>query len=216
MFIEEAISHNFSGNKKLRMLELGDQLINDTDKLEYTGKEYFKNRGYSHISVDINGLHGAEVRNLCYPSQFQDFFDHFDICTNCGTSEHVEPFDKQYECYLIIHHCIKKGGLYVHIVPDVNERDERGLWIDHCRFYYGDYFFKKLAKMCDYKIIANKVINGHRCVAMQKSNDQNFSIDRTEFLSWIAIRNYSKMFYIRGIVRKLGVPNLLRFLKLRS
>ena len=96
-FIESSIEQVFGGTVSgLRMLELGDQVILDPNIAEETGKAYFTNRGLEHVSVDINGLHGAIVRDLTRPEQFQDWHGSYDVLTNAGTTEHVEPIESQY------------------------------------------------------------------------------------------------------------------------
>ena len=74
IFIESSIGQVFGGNTKgLRMLELGDQVMKVPNIHEKTGKDYFTIHGYKHTSVDINGLHGALVRDLTKPEQSKDW-----------------------------------------------------------------------------------------------------------------------------------------------
>ena len=58
-FIEASIEKAFVKTGNLRMLELGDQVIHDPAIPEKTGKAYFESRGFEHVSVDLNGRHGA-------------------------------------------------------------------------------------------------------------------------------------------------------------
>lgn len=190
-FIESSIEQVFGGNVTgLRMLELGDQIIGEQNITEETGKEYFTNRGFEHVSVDINGLHGAIARDLTKPEEFQHWHGLWDVLTNSGTTEHVEPFESQYECFGIIHDCIKVGGIAIHLVPDVHECDERGVWKNHCRYYYSASFFELLASECKYEVLSNTLINGLRCVAVRKTEDVPFMGNRAKFLDAIAQRDY--------------------------
>jgi len=216
-YIESSIEQAFGDARGLRMLELGDQVISEPDIAEETGKTYFVNRGLHHVSVDINGLHGAVVRDLTKPEQFVDWHGSFDILTNSGTSEHVEPFEAQYECFKIIHDCVRIGGIAVHLVPDVHERDKHGAWKDHCRYYYSKSFFELLAKECANELLSNTVINGLRCATVMKTNNTPFMDDRAEFLKSIAQRDYTKdpMDGLRTLLRRLGVGKLLRRVGLR-
>jgi len=189
-FIELSINRVFGENTAgLNMLELGDQIVKNPYVIEKTGKDYFTNRLYKHTSVDINGLHGALIRDLTKPEQFKDWHGLYDIITNAGTSEHVEPFESQYECFNILHDCLKIGGVAIHIVPDVYEHDERGAWIDHCHFYYSHLFFEVLAKVCGYELLSSEIIKGNRCVAMKKTMDTPFMKDSVKFLELIAQRD---------------------------
>ena len=185
-FIESSIKQVFGDKTKaLRMLEFGDQVIKDRTIPEKTGKDYFTNRGYNHTSIDINGRHGALVKDLARQEQFEDWHGLYDIITNAGTAEHVEPFDAQYDCFNIIHDCLKIGGVAIHIAPDVHEHDERGAWVGHCHFYYSHSFFEVLAKKCQYDMLLSEVIRGNRCVALRKTIDVPFIQDRSQLLLMI-------------------------------
>ena len=218
-FIESSIQHVFGEHASdLRMLELGDQIITDRSIAERTGKDYFTNRGYEHVSVDINGLHGAVVRDLTKPEQFHDWHASWDILTNSGTTEHVEPFELQYECFGILHDCIKTGGVAIHLIPDVHEHDKHGAWKNHCRYYYSDSFFEVLAKECEYELLSNTVIQGLRCAAVRKTKDVPFMSDRSKLLASIAQRDYQPYTLknvARTALRRTGVVELLRQLRLR-
>ncbi len=143
-FINHSVKVNFDNKKRLSglsMVELGDQVINDPNIPFKTGKDYFCSRNFKHISVDLNGLHGSQVRDLRKPEQFNDLEGKFDVLTNLGTTEHVEPYEYQYTCFKIIHRLVKKGGVMIHIVPDINLRNDKKAWVDHCRVYYSERFF---------------------------------------------------------------------------
>jgi hypothetical protein len=214
-FIESSIKQAFGGAVSgLRMLELGDQVIINPNIAEETGKAYFTNRGFEHVSVDINGLHGAIVRDLTRPEQFQDWHGSWDVLTNSGTTEHVEPFESQYECFGIIHDCIKVEGIAIHLIPDVYEHDEHGAWENHCRYYYSESFFELLAKECEYELLSNIVIGGLRCVTVKKTKNVPFMDDRSKFLELIAQRDY-RPDIARTFLRQIGVGKLLRRIGLR-
>lgn len=190
-FIESSIKQVFGKDTiGLHMLELGDQVIKSPGVTEKTGKDYFTNCGYTHTSVDINGLHGAVVRDLTKPEQFYDWYGLYDVLTNSGTTEHVEPFEAQYTCFNILHNCLKVGGMAVHMVPDVHAHDEHSAWRNHCGYYYSKSFFDMLADECEYELFANTEIKGLRCAAIRKAKDKPFMYDSVKFLSLIAQRDY--------------------------
>ncbi len=139
-FIEECISGTFGKLSGKKMLEFGNQRIIDGSIREKTGKDYFKNRGIDHICVDLNGLGGAIKLDLTKPELFSGFRGSFDIVTNAGTSEHIEPKSSQYECFLIAHDCLKVGGIAIHLVPDINELEDKRRWEGHCNNYYSEAF----------------------------------------------------------------------------
>lgn len=187
-YIDESIERAFGNAKNLRMLELGDQMINDRAIRERSGKAYYENRGFEHVSVDLNGNHGALVRDLRKPEQFEEWTNYWDVITNSGTTEHVEPFDTQYECFQILHDCLKVGGIAVHLNPDAEHRDNVGTWKNHCRIYYTESFYETLANDCEYELLSNKVIRGLRCAVVRKTKDGPFMRDRAKFLEHIAER----------------------------
>lgn len=215
-FIESSIEQGLGVGSGYRMLELGDQVIYDPHITEETGKAYFLNRGFEHISVDINGRHGAIVRDLTKPEQFIDWHGVYDVLTNAGTSEHVEPFESQYECFSIIHDCIKVGGVAIHLIPDMDERDKKGSWKNHCRYYYSTSFFEMLVKECEYEMLSNTAINGLRCVAVKKTKNTPFMADRAKFLESIAQRDYTNypIIIFRRLLRWIGIGKLLRWIGL--
>ena len=182
------------------MLELGDQCTNDITIPEKTGKHYFESRGFKHISVDLNGLHGSVVRDLTKPEQFEDWHGEWDIITNAGTTEHVEPFESQYDCFNIIHDCMKVGGIAIHLNPDVYELDVRGAWKNHCNYYYSKSFFEMLANECGYKLCRSKVINGLRCVVLRKIKNMPFMKDRKKLLEHIAQRKITPYYRMRHFI----------------
>lgn len=214
-YIESSIEQVFGNETRgLRMLELGDQVIGDPGIIEKTGKAYFTNRGYTHVSVDINGQHGSISRDLTKPEQFLDWRGSWDILTNSGTTEHVEPFEAQYECFGIIHDCVKVGGIAIHLLPDVEELDHRGAWKNHCRYYYSELFFELLVRECQYELLSSVVINGLRCVAVRKMSDAPFMKDRASFLSLVAQRDVFENPALAAL-KKLGVVKALTWLGLR-
>lgn len=180
--IDSAIADTF-GDSKVKMLELGNQHLPPKSIIK-TGKEYFTKKGHQHISVDINGQDGALVKDLTKPEQFAEWQGAFDIVTNAGTSEHVEPLPQQYECFKIIDSCLKVGGLAVHILPDVNARDQSGLWNNHCSYYYDATFFSAFNQW-GYKVLVNTIDSGLRLVVMQKIADNSFVGDRFELVNLI-------------------------------
>ena len=186
-FINVAVEKVYGSHiKDLKMLELGDQIVKKKSGLsEKTGKEYFTNLGYHHISVDLNGNRGSLIKDLTKPADFAEWPAYFDIVTNSGTTEHVEPFDSQYDCFKILHDCVKIGGLMIHLIPDIEPLNQ-GHFANHCNYYYSEKFFNDLALNCNYTILENTIMDNLRCVALVK-NSNNFWQDKTSFLKNINI-----------------------------
>ena len=139
-FIDECVAATLGELRGRRMLELGDQVIDHEAIPEKTGKQYYENRGVLHTSFDLNGQNGALRVDLSRRIRKPAWLGAFDIITNAGTTEHVEPFEAQYICFLNIHNCLRGGGVAVSIVPDVGELDRHGAWKDHCNHYYSHEF----------------------------------------------------------------------------
>jgi hypothetical protein len=209
-FINRNIANTVGELSGKKMLELGNQHIDDDSIPEKTGKEYFENRGVNHISVDLNGLDGALRLDLSKPRQFLQWNGYFDIITNFGTSEHVEPKSVQYECFLIMHSCLRVGGIAIHLLPDINELENKGCWRGHCANYYSMDFFKQLAENNNYKLVSLEIINGLVCSCLQKQSDIPFMEERDRFLEYITRKKIFIPKIIHYIRNPLEIPNIIR------
>jgi hypothetical protein len=178
-FVTEAIRLEFFQPNGLWMFELGNQRFAFPGGT--TGKKYFEEHGMMHTSIDINGEDGALPLDLRNPELFDDFSCRYDVLTNLGVTEHVEPIAKQYECFSIIHNVVRPGGIMIHMIPDVEELDISGAWNGHCNVYYRKEFFDKLAEHCDYTVLENKVIFGLRSVVLRKENAIGFTTNTDIF-----------------------------------
>jgi hypothetical protein len=124
--------------KGLRVLELGDQLLWPEGT---PAKEWFVSQGARHVSIDLNGRHGAVPLDLSMPIVDPEGFD---VVTDFGTSEHVADL---YQCWLNIHNLCKVGGLIIHAIPKV------GSWPDHGFHYVTMESFKWLSKETGCRIV---------------------------------------------------------------
>lgn len=182
---------DFSGRT---MLELGNQHISDEDRracpgiLEKTGKQYFENRGVKHVSIDLNAEDGALPIDLSQPIGRPEWRHSFDIVTNAGTSEHVEPLEAQYECFRNIHECLRPGGIAVHIVPSAEGLRDKGRWRNHCNNYYSREFFDMLAAHNGYRVVSFQFSDELILTCLQKTEDRPFMADRSAFLEPITRR----------------------------
>ena len=63
-FIDDCIASQLGSMQGLRMLELGNQHVDDKKGrvAEKTGKAYYTNRGCEHVSIDLNEEDGALPR----------------------------------------------------------------------------------------------------------------------------------------------------------
>lgn len=178
-FVMDSINLEYYDTFGLSMFELGNQRF--IGGKYTTGKEHFKSLGMTHTSVDLNGEDGALPFDLRRPELFYEFRCQYDILTNLGTTEHVEPVDKQYECFSIIHDVVKAGGIMVHMVPDLEELNNSGAWKNHCSIYYKKEFFTRLAEDCNYTLLDSKVIFGLRSVVLRKETARSFTTSRKAF-----------------------------------
>ena len=193
-YIQECAASELDGLAGKRMLELGDQIIRVDGIPERTGKEYYENREVQHTSFDLNGENGALPVDLALPLEDPRWLGAFDIVTNSGTSEHVEPFGAQYVCFKNIHDCLAVGGIAIHIVPDLEELEARGRWSDHCNNYYTEGFFRRLAELNRYTLVSSKVIDGLRCACLRKTAAAPFTEDREAVLAGIGRRAGGKVY----------------------
>ena len=194
-YITKSILSKHDTLHNLKILEFGNQIVEAGQGYsEKTGKEYWTNQLMDHTSIDVNGLNGALKKDLTKISDFQGMFHQFDVVYNAGTSEHVEPFEDQYTCFKIADMCCKIGGIMIHSVPEIRNRDIRGTWIDHCRYYYSKQFFKTLIEESNYEYIMSHKSLTSISYTFQKTINSNFMKDKELFLSNIAIRNENKDF----------------------
>ena len=183
-YIEKHFLDNVGDFKGKNMLELGDQVMRGSKKpKEKTGKEYFENRGFSHTSIDMNKKHGALNMDLSKPIINPCWLNYFDIITNLGTTEHVEPQSGQYDCFKNIHDFLKVGGIAIHIVPDIETRKANGPFKKHANNYYKESFFKMLEcdGVCELINLKREMNNFFVCLKKIKNNP--FMNDREFFTS---------------------------------
>ena len=185
--INEHVNKIYSSTKNLTMLELGNQVINQSAGpiTEKTGKEYFTKLGYIHTSIDLNGLDGAEVKDLSKLGDFNEFKEKFDVVTNMGTIEHVEPFESQYTAFLNAHNSLKIGGVIIHQAPEIKV-SKKG----HAQYYYDLDFWDTIVEHSDCIFLGTTIVNKWRQYAYQKTG--NAFIDKNLLLS--------KIYKVRGPV----------------
>ena len=167
-----AIDHSLQFMGKY-MVELGDQKLNERVALSISGervwaKDYFEAMGFHHYCIDLHGMNGSFAVDLSEPITDRFWRSHkFDVLTNLGTSEHVND---QRECWTNIDMLVKKGGAFIHVVP------ESGQLPNHSQFYYTDQFFKCLATLNNYHILFNTCLQtvGCRAVCMVKMGNGQF------------------------------------------
>ena len=202
-FIDAAVRDTVGGFEGMRLLELGNQRISRSARVgARTGKAYYSGLGAEHTSVDINGEDGAVVVDLGTPGAMPEWHGRFDIITNAGTTEHVEPFDAQYDCFRNIHEWSRPGGVIVNFVPGVEELDARGRWRHHCNTYYSVPFFDALAAACGYRVVATAVLNDLRAVAFERG-DRPFMPDRERFYEHLARRSGGIDYADRSLLSRL-------------
>jgi hypothetical protein len=168
-FIFKCIDSHFASYANVRMLELGNQQIKKGGERQ-AAKTFFEGKGFIHTSFDLNGKDGALPIDLSHPVP-EKYHDMFDVVTNSGTTEHVEPLDGQFECFRNIHSCTKPGGVMIHIVP------EDGSFPNHCPFYYTNAFFRKLAELNNYEVIEEtKLYRGKYAMLAVGLTKKDFSV----------------------------------------
>lgn len=142
--------HKEEGYYGKKMFELGCQEIRKRVrkglKSPQSGRSYFISIGMKVVSVDKTGCLNSIKMDLRKPLP-SEYYNKFDIVTNFGTTEHIKPFEYQYNCFKNIHLSGKKGLVMIHFLP------KKKKYLGHCQAYYTHDFFKLLAKYNKYKII---------------------------------------------------------------
>ena len=158
----------------LKMLELGNQVIRPDKQIpETTGKAYFTRLGYKHTSVDLNGLDGALVKDLSKLEDFTEFKNYFDVITNAGTIEHVEPYESQHTAFLNVHNSLKIGGIAIHIGPELGVTKP-----GHCQYYYDIPFWDNITNHSDYTFLGTTLLSRWRLYAVRKTGDKFIDTDQ--------------------------------------
>ena len=128
-----------------RILELGNQTIYFGAQWEKPAKLWFQQKGYEHISIDLNGQDGALIFDLCTPlSPEMLALGQFDAATDFGTSEHVANL---YECYHSLDQWCRSGGLIFH------ENPKTGSWPLHGFHFFREAFYWEFAKVTGYELL---------------------------------------------------------------
>ena len=170
LFMSDKVFSRFKG---LKMFELGNQEVYSIEKayplfqsMKYIpnspiAKYFFQHLGFTHVSVDYNGLDGAfqyDVRN----DISSKFTERFDVLTNLGFTEHVgekDDFKKllqsQYAVFKNLHELGAEGAIYYHCVPLTHTWHKHGV----CDYSLG--FFKTLADTCKYEILLGPFVEDY-------------------------------------------------------
>lgn len=188
-YIDDSIAGTLGGIQGKQFLELGNQRIRRGQGIrERTGKAYYTRLGAIHTSLDFNGKDGAVALDLSRLHDEPEWRGRFDIISNPGTTEHVEPFESQFECFANIHNWLRTGGIAIHIVPAAEELERGGRWKNHCNNYYSRAFFEALAAANGYELISAKVINQLWAACLRKNADRPFTDGRAAFLRHLTRR----------------------------
>jgi hypothetical protein len=157
-FVNNYAIGNIMKKTNIKMLELGDQVVNPSlsEKMEgtKTGKEMYTKMGYYHTSFDLNHKNGSICVDLT--KSHTKFNDMYDIITDHGTIEHVHD---QYAVFKNIHDWGKLGCVYVHCVPLIGYEHIKYIGYEfppHGDFEYSSEFWVELCKACDYKLIISR------------------------------------------------------------
>jgi hypothetical protein len=179
------------------ILELGNQTFTDECIQQYSDvlhgytnrtpvKNYCYKLGYQHVSIDITGLDDSLSFDL--NKDKTPPIGQFDLVTNFGTTEHVEP--NQYEPFLHIHNLCKINGIMIHEVPVF------GHWKGHCKYYYDEAFFNYLSTENNYSILEMSRISykteGDLIFVALKKHQDSFKISKEDLVSKIKI-SHSKI-----------------------
>ena len=200
--IEDTVVKSFGSLRGARMLELGNQEL-EPGASERLAKKHFERLGVIHTSIDLNGQDGALVVDLSRPTDRNEWIGHFDVITNCGTTEHVDPHEAQYEAFKNLHVWLRVGGVAIHTLPDVDALEEKGSWRGHCNNYYSTRFVEMLARSNGYSILNLHSNNNLVVFCVRKDQDRPFMTDRTQLLAHVASRPGGQR--VRGKLREMGL-----------
>lgn len=195
-FINDCLSKAFGNDLDYKqILEFGrcdltyDNTVFESKNMIHTYMEpcHMNADGSISIPLTLNPAPNAVLRVLQSTEQLLDYSNYFDAIVNISVTEHIEPYESQYDVWKSIHTMCKLNGVMIHILPDSDECQNYLRWYGHCHYFYGNDFFQYLANGLGYEIINNELLNYNRSIALKKVSNTNFNFDRTEFLSKIAV-----------------------------
>lgn len=184
-FISDAITRVHGSNwNGLKIAEIGDE------DSTYDSSHFTKgtiNTIIQPIGADGNPLMRRLInpyigKNFEVSEDFADMANTYDVITNIGTVEH---FNNQYEAWQIMHEITKVNGVMIHIMPDAEECQLYLRWYGHCHNYFSTEFFENLVTKLGYEIISNELLNFNRSVAIKKTTNSIFNLDKDDFLATI-------------------------------
>jgi hypothetical protein len=185
-FISDAITRVHGSNwNGLKIAEIGDE-DSTYNSSHFTSKGTI-NTIIQPIGADGNPLMRRLInpyigKNFEVSEDFADMANTYDVITNIGTVEH---FNNQYEAWQIMHEITKVNGVMIHIMPDAEECQLYLRWYGHCHNYFSTEFFENLVTKLGYEIISNELLNFNRSVAIKKTTNSIFNLDKDEFLATI-------------------------------
>ena len=176
--------------KNLDLLELGDQEIHD-HRLAPMFSKLRNSRIFDAKRYVVYDLHKREGVTEYDLSEVHHECEKFDVITNFGTTEHVEPELGQYNCWLNIHNMLKPNGIIINIVPCSD-----GGWEDHCRYYYNQLFFEQFEDI-GYNLLSYKVILDKNCFSVLQKKQDNEFLKEEDFWKNLVVRkqNNSDIIY---------------------
>lgn len=190
--------------QNMRICELGAMCMRTDD---IPAKKYYieEKNVLEHISIDLNGMFGSLIIDLCLPIPIK-LLNRFNLITDFGTIEHI---NNQYQVFKNVHNMCIKDGVMIHTIPTLK------YWKDHCLYFYSKEFFIELARLCNYKILGLEIKSPYDpplpkselvFVALSKQNKDDF-ISREEFneLKIVDFKDLSNSFnyYIERVLLKL-------------
>lgn len=128
--------------KNIRVCELGRQLVKSGKSKGQTGKQYFEKLKVKEIVVIDLHDPGDYAVPLDLSEPIGDWENHFDLVTNCGTTEHIAQ-EGQEQTFQNIHNFTCVNGVMLHFVPT----------FPHGKIEYKMDFFKSLARWHAYRVV---------------------------------------------------------------
>ena len=186
------------------MCELGSQVISEG---HIPAKLFYKSnrKVLEHISLDLNGLHGSLVVDLCKPVH-ASFYNRFHLITNYGTAEHV---NNQYQVFKNIHDMCKVNGIMIHVLPIPNT------WPNHCRFYYPKDFFIDLSSRCNYKLLRIELKNANTPPVPEKILIY-VVFSKLEPGEFISKKSFKQLNLVdTKVIRRVGNYNIQKYYQIR-
>lgn len=152
------------------ILIIGCQNLYNPENYGEIAADYYLDKGYAVLSIDICGCNGSEVMDLRDDLRFDGDYG---LVMQHGTIEHIDG--SIYMAFKNLHEACSENGVMIH------ENPKTGNWPGHGNHYFTAEFYVQLADACGYCMeteeepaMGNTTDGWNICSVLIKRGDEPF------------------------------------------